>query len=83
MAARHRCRDALGHLQPSQGALTSAAGASGARMPPALDSSLVLSPPTLQMYVLIIQMFQRYFAKVDRDIAYVAMTIHVCCKSLF
>jgi hypothetical protein len=51
MAAGYRCWDALGHLQPSQGALTSAAGASGARMPLALDSGPVLSPLTLQTYV--------------------------------
>jgi hypothetical protein len=33
MAARRRCQGASGHLQPSQGAPTSAAGASGARTP--------------------------------------------------
>jgi hypothetical protein len=34
----------------------------------------------------VFQMFQRYvaivFVKVDRDVAYVAMVIHVCCKGL-
>jgi hypothetical protein len=28
-------------------------------------------------------MFQRYVAKVDQDIAYVAMIVYVCCKVLF
>ena len=30
-----------------------------------------------------LQLFRIDVAKVDRDIAYVAMTIHVCCKRLF
>jgi hypothetical protein len=30
-----------------------------------------------------LQVFQMDIAKVDRDVAYVAMVVHVCCKSLF
>jgi hypothetical protein len=30
-----------------------------------------------------LQVFHVDVAKVDRDVAYVAMTIHVCCKRLF
>jgi hypothetical protein len=30
-----------------------------------------------------LQVFHMDVAKVDPDVAYVAMTIHVCCKSLF
>jgi hypothetical protein len=30
----------------------------------------------------VFQMFQRYVVKVDRDVAYVAMVIHVCYKRL-
>jgi hypothetical protein len=29
-----------------------------------------------------LQLFQMNFAKVDRNVAYVAMVIHVCCKGL-
>jgi hypothetical protein len=44
----------------------------------------------LQAYVQVFQMFQRYVAsvsygccEVDRDVAYVAIPMHVCCKCLF
>jgi hypothetical protein len=30
-----------------------------------------------------LQVFHVYVAKVDRDVAYVAMVMHVCCKRLF
>jgi hypothetical protein len=37
----------------------------------------------LQATFQVFQMFQRYVAKVDRDVVYVAMVIHVCYKCLF
>jgi hypothetical protein len=30
-----------------------------------------------------LQVFQMNVAKVDRDVAYVAMVVHICCKGLF
>ena len=30
-----------------------------------------------------LQLFRMDVAKVDRDVAYVAMVVHVCCKLLF
>jgi hypothetical protein len=30
-----------------------------------------------------LQVFEMDVAKVDRDVAYVAITIHTCCKRLF
>jgi hypothetical protein len=29
-----------------------------------------------------LQVFQMNVAKVDRDVAYIAMVVHVCCKGL-
>jgi hypothetical protein len=30
-----------------------------------------------------LQLFDMDVAKIDRDVAYVAMAIHICCKRLF
>ena len=30
-----------------------------------------------------LQVFQMDVAKLDRDVAYIAMVVHVCCKDLF
>jgi hypothetical protein len=34
-------------------------------------------------FILMLQVFYVYIAKVDWDVAYVAMIVHVCCKLLF
>jgi hypothetical protein len=34
-------------------------------------------------FICMLQLFHMDIVKVDRDIAYVAMVIHVCCKLLF
>jgi hypothetical protein len=36
-----------------------------------------------QMFPSMLQVFHMNVAKVDRDVAYVAMVVHICCKLMF
>jgi hypothetical protein len=76
IAAGHRCRGVSGRLPLSQGTPTSAAGAGGARTPPAphpdsQNRPASFSSPMLQTYVQLLQMFQRYVASIS----------YRCCKN--
>ena len=39
--------------------------------------------PSVLYFYSMLQLFQMNVAKVDHDVAYVAMIVHVCCKCLF
>ena len=77
----YRCRRSPpgGHGRCRQRHHEIRSGQTRSELPPA---ALVL-PSFLGCCMCMFQVFHVDVAKVDRDVAYVAMTIHVCCKRLF
>jgi hypothetical protein len=97
MAAGRTRQGATCHHRPSQGAPTGAADAGGVRAPPLAVSfhgrnrAAPIFPPYVANVCFncfgcfrgMLEVFHMYVVKLDRDVAYFAMTIHVCCKRLF
>jgi hypothetical protein len=78
LAPTRRARRPLGRTKPGA---TSDGDGGGARATPASTLAAIIARP--HIFVRMFQVFYTDVTKVDRDIAYVAMIVHVCCKYVY